>query len=210
MRSLRTPILRTLLLLPLAVVLPAGVAAAATPSTTPSAAATDTTALRPAAALSSRTEIEAAFPHAVRENDPIVGSSIRKVFIRSELPPQRSWAELDAQERRVLTDRYERLGPGDEPPFPQRGLFTLLRQLDLMQRTVPVEGELSVVATVDASGKVERVTVLRSPHPGATRLLAINLMDTSFKPARCAGEPCRMEFPLRLHLVRVDAAPTPR
>lgn len=206
MRSFRTPILRTLLLLPLAVVLPVG----ATTSATTASETPATTAVRPGTPLSSRTEIEAAFPHAVRENDPVVGSNIRKVVIRSELPPMQSWSELEPQDRRVLLDRYERLGPGDEPPFPQRGLFTLLRQLDLMQRTVPVEGELSVVATVDARGKVERVTVLRSPHPGATRLLAINLMDTTFKPARCAGEPCRMEFPLRLHLVRVDAAPTPR
>jgi hypothetical protein len=203
MRMLRTPFLSTLLLLPLATVLPAG----ATP-TTPDAAAAQATPAVPAA--DARAAIESAFPHAVREIDPVVGSNIRRIVMRSELPTQLTWAELDPQDRRRLLDRYDRLAPGDEPPFPQRGLFTLLRQMDLMQRTVPVEGELSVVATVDALGKVERVSVLRSPHPGATRLLAINLMDTPFKPARCAGEPCRMDFPLRLHLVRVDAAPTPR
>jgi hypothetical protein len=203
MRMLRTPFLSALLLLPLATALPAG----ATP-TAPVDAATPATPAGPAA--DARAAIEAAFPHAVRENDPVVGSNIRRIVLRSELPTQLTWAELDPEDRRRLLDRYDGLAPGDEPPFPQRGLFTLLRQLDLMQRTVPVEGELSVVATVDALGKVERVSVLRSPHPGATRLLAINLMDTPFKPARCAGAPCRMEFPLRLHLVRVDAAPTPR
>jgi hypothetical protein len=51
---------------------------------------------------------------------------------------------------------------------------------------------------VDSQGKPGAVTVYRSPDPQLSRLVAAALSFESFKPAVCHGQPCRMDYVLRL------------
>ena len=92
--------------------------------------------------------------------------------------------------------------PGDEPPYPERGLRPMVEAMMKIQGRLGYEGDLHLDATVDPDGRVSAVKVLRSPDSELSRLAATVLVDTPFKPALCGGQPCRMEFPVRQVLKR--------
>ena len=88
--------------------------------------------------------------------------------------------------------------PLDEPPFPVAGLKPIHEAIAEIQRRLLAQGKLSMLAEVDAQGKVTGVSVYESPDPKLTQAAATVLMLTQFKPAVCRGEPCKMSFPLRV------------
>ena len=59
-------------------------------------------------------------------------------------------------------------------------------------------GKLFAVATVSAKGKVTEVRVYEAPSQAMGKFVGQVLMVTAFKPARCSGKPCQMDFPLEM------------
>jgi hypothetical protein len=134
---------------------------------------------------------------------PAPGSLIQRTGATSpDIPLNRRYADLTEGEKAIVRGWYETLKPGDEPPYPERGMRPMVEAMMKFQGRLGFEGELHLDATVGPDGRVSAVKVMRTPDAEMSRLAATVLVDTPFKPALCAGQPCRMDFPVRQVLKR--------
>jgi hypothetical protein len=137
----------------------------------------------------------------IRESVAQTGSNIRREVIwGGSIPLNRTYAQLTPEQKATVHALYERIEPGDEPPFPAEGLKPILVAIWKGQSKRLVSGLLTLAADVDASGDVTKVEVYDSPDPVFTNFAASVLMLTKFKPAVCKGVPCRMQYPFGMNL----------
>jgi hypothetical protein len=128
--------------------------------------------------------------------DPQTGSNIRRYAVKATgIPINRRYDELTQEQKAIINAWYERIDPGDEPPFPARGLKPILDAVRQAQQKLLVSGELLLYASIDPAGDVDSLQVFASPDPQMTKFVSQVLVLTKFKPALCAGSPCRMEYP---------------
>lgn len=141
--------------------------------------------------------------YSIRQDSPPPGSHIRRDLTGPiAIPVNLPYEQLSAADRLKFHANYESIVEGDEPPFPKQGLGALLKPITKGQQKLYVSGDLSLVAVVAPSGEVQEVRVHGSPSPEMTRFATQILFTTPFKPAVCRGQPCAMEFPLRLRFER--------
>jgi outer membrane biosynthesis protein TonB len=62
---------------------------------------------------------------------------------------------------------------------------------------------LLLAVDVNSSGEATAVSVMSSPDDRLTQYAAGVLMKAKYKPARCNGAPCAMEYPVRF-LMKAD------
>jgi hypothetical protein len=135
----------------------------------------------------------------IRQSVPDTGTNIpRRVVSSNRLPLNRRWAELTVAEQAFFKSQYETLAPLDEPPFPADGLKPIYEYVYQVQRKVLARGDLVIFAEVDADGRAQTFSVVKSPDPTLTQAVAAVLAGTTFKPALCGGAPCSMGFPFRM------------
>jgi hypothetical protein len=129
-----------------------------------------------------------------------IGSALRPTLASGgNLPFNKTYDELTVEEKETLNKCYESMGPGDEPPFPARGLKPFYTAVIKVQQKLGVWGMLTLVATVNPEGNVTQVTAIGDFDPEATKVIATILTLTKFKPALCKGVPCQMDYPFRIH-----------
>ena len=134
--------------------------------------------------------------YGIKQPEPRTGSSIVRYGLDgSDVPINKRYDQLSLDEKARINGRYERIEPGDEPPFPLKGLKPIYQAMYKAQTKLLVTGRLTVVAKVDASGEVNEVRVIGSPSDQMSKVAALVLYETKFKPAICRGTPCSMEFP---------------
>lgn len=156
------------------------------------AMATVLLALVGAAAQAARPE------YGIRADQPPTGSHIQQYDAGMQsIPINRRYEELSPAERSRLNEWWENIPAGDEPPFPIDGLKPIHDAIYKAQKKLLARGKLFLIATVSPDGKVTSVKAIGSPSPEMTRFAASVLVLTKFKPARCSGRPCQMDFPLR-------------
>lgn len=114
------------------------------------------------------------------------------------LPLNRSYAELDAADKALLRANYEGMPATDEPPFPAKGLLPVFMAVQTGAGKPAPLGQLTLVADVDSSGKVRHVDSFGKLDAEFARFAAQVLASTPFKPGRCAGAPCNMQYVLRM------------
>jgi len=137
--------------------------------------------------------------YAVKQQIATTGSNIpRNAVTSSKVPINRRYAELTPDEQEVVRSAYEAMRPLDEPPYPIDGLKPVFEALREVQRKVLAEGELSMFVDIDPLGQATAVSVMKSPDPKLTQVVAAVLMLTKYKPAVCSGRPCQMAYPLRM------------
>lgn len=129
------------------------------------------------------------------------GSAIPWDGVSSKVAMNQTYAQLGDHEKGLVRAQYENMGPDDEPPFPAKGLKPLFQAIQEAQRKLLVTGELYLIATVEADGKVSSVKAIGSPSEDMVRFAASAMMLTPFKPGVCAGAACTLEFPLRYNFV---------
>ena len=134
--------------------------------------------------------------------DPSTGSSIRHYAVQgSAIPTNRKWHELTPEQQDQVRKLYEPMASGSEPPFPADGLKPIYEALAQGQGMLQVTGELTLVATVATSGEVQQVQVIGGIED-MTEFASRVLMAARFKPALCQGQPCQMDYPLRIAFKR--------
>jgi hypothetical protein len=145
---------------------------------------------------------EAATPprYSIKEDRPSTGSHIRRDQVTGDLPFDKTYAELTDVQRRMVQSQYEAMPESDEPPFPARGLGDLVVPLSRAHQKLSVTGFLSMHVYVDSTGTATKVDIMSSPSPELSKFAAAVAMQTKFKPAKCAGVPCAMGFPVRMTL----------
>lgn len=137
--------------------------------------------------------------YSIREDVPRTGSSIRRdrtsgFDVAINLPYER----LSAADRQAFHSMYESIQEGDEPPFPLAGLQSIYKMLSKANNKFEDSGDLYLVATVDSVGQVQEVKIYQSPSEEMTKFAASLLNLTKFKPAKCGGKACSMDFPVQL------------
>lgn len=138
--------------------------------------------------------------YSIKEDEPALGTRIRhEQMTGSNVALNLPYERLPEKDKAALHAQWEHIAPGDEPPFPLKGLIALWDPLRQAQQKLGEEGSLFAVATVGADGRVTDVNVYKSPGQKMTRVVSQLLMLTPFKPAVCGGQPCQMDFPLRMN-----------
>jgi hypothetical protein len=139
--------------------------------------------------------------------DVLVGSVVAQDIIDSPMPFDSTYAELTPDQKAVLFQDYESLSPGDEPPFPLYGIRHLVRPLVPFVETWNPTGSLVASVDVDSKGDAQSVTVYKSPDPQLARLASKAMALEKYKPGVCHGQPCRMQYLLRLDFPNRRATP---
>lgn len=134
----------------------------------------------------------------IREEEPRTGSMIKRYIVYgSALPVNKRYHEFTPEEKALLNQFYEKIEPGDEPPFPVDGLRPILEAVQKAQAKLLVQGDLILLVEVAANGEPTQVKAIGAPSPEMVNFAASLLLVTKFKPAICSGQPCKMEFPFR-------------
>jgi len=128
-------------------------------------------------------------------------------IILSAAPFDGRYAELSPQQKAALADDYQNLPAGDEPPYPLYGLRHMIRPLVQYADVAGPVGPLVASVVVDSQGKPGAVTIYRSPDPEVARIVAAALSFEKFKPAVCHGQPCKMDYVLRLEFPKRGGQP---
>jgi len=131
--------------------------------------------------------------------DVLTGSVVPQAIITGPLPFDSTYAALTAEQKAVLSDEYESLPRGDEPPFPAYGIRHMVRPLISFVETYNPVGPLIAAAEIDSRGNAVAVTVYQSPDPQLSRLVTGAMTFEKFKPASCKGKPCAMQYVLRVN-----------
>lgn len=131
---------------------------------------------------------------------PTTGSNLRTKAVSGPIPFTKSYSELTAEEKASFLSRYENFPESDEPPYPLKGLQVLYGPIYEAHQKLRRHGRLEVIAMIDETGLVETVSIFKSPNNHMSKVASAVLYNTKFKPAKCSGEPCKMEFPFFIDL----------
>jgi hypothetical protein len=136
--------------------------------------------------------------YSLKQDEPNTGTNIkRSVAYGSVIPLDKRYGELSSEQQGYLRSQYESLGENDEPPFPVDGMGPITKAIVAGQGKFLVRGDINVAVDVNSQGEAVSVSVLKSPDAEMTKFVATILMLEKYKPARCNGTPCAMQFPLR-------------
>jgi len=116
----------------------------------------------------------------------------------TKVPMNRAWAQLNAEQKKVVKASYEAMAEDDEPPYPIAGTEELLRAAAAAQKRFLASGRLYVVVDVDAAGVANTASVIEAPSPEMGKFIAEAMLLQKYKPALCKGQPCKMQYPLAM------------
>lgn len=147
-----------------------------------------------AAALALALPASAQDSYAIFEDTPAVGSTIKRRLLSWPVPVNRTYAQLSAEDRARVRAAYPDMAPSDEPPYPLRGMETLLREIAVVPKNQLGDGPVKMLVKVDDKGEPQSVASVQSPNRRVTQLVAFALMQEKYKPGTCAGSPCARDF----------------
>ena len=136
----------------------------------------------------------------IKQDEPDTGSSLRQKIGSSNVPLDKSYGQLNAASLQRVRESFPDLSAGDEPPFPEGSLRPLARALSQLRFKFQGVNHASLVAKVNAAGEVQAVTLKEADDDTLAELAMQMVARAKFKPARCSGSPCEMEFPLQVEL----------
>jgi hypothetical protein len=135
----------------------------------------------------------------LKEDMPAVGSNIKRRATPDYIVPiNRRYHELTKEEKIKFNSLFDDLEAGDEPPFPQDGLYDIFRVIRKLRDFDTSIGDLKISTLINEKGEAELVKVYGVPQGYMMQIITNAMVVIKYKPAMCQGEPCKMEFPLHL------------
>jgi hypothetical protein len=132
----------------------------------------------------------------VNESTQSTGTIIKRdIKWDSSIPLNKTYGELTPEQKAELRALYTTMPEGDEPPFPAEGMKRIFNAVRNAQRISQARGEINMVVTVGADGKATKVESFgneSSVH--MTEVTEQILLLTKYKPGKCDGQPCTMQF----------------
>jgi hypothetical protein len=133
-----------------------------------------------------------------RLKSDVTGSAIRDTAATANAyPVDRPYSKFTENEKAALRAEYENMPDSDEPPFPERGLKAVIEPLSKLITRLRLEGNVTIIVTVDAQGAATDVALVKYPDLETAKAVAAVLFETKYKPAVCGGQPCRMQWAFR-------------
>ncbi len=146
--------------------------------------------------------------YGLKETEPRVGTTIRAEVVRSTIPFDKKYDEMTAEQKDVFRSNYDKLSANDEPPFPLDGLAEIGREIVRLESSGQFRGPLIMTVHIDEKGEAQSTAVYKTPNDDFSKSVAIVAMKSRYKPAKCDGKPCAMDFPLIVDLGGPQAAST--
>lgn len=134
----------------------------------------------------------------IKSDRPHTGSNIKHDAGSWYVPVDKSYEQLTVAQQDIVRSFYEEFPIWDEPPFPKYGMQGILNSIRSATESLRLRGSLFAVAHVDVKGVVTTVSFYETPDPDLAKAIAFILYKEKFKPAVCSGEPCEMDFPLKM------------
>ncbi len=144
--------------------------------------------------------------YAIQADNLETGSSILRAAVKWPVPINKTYAQLSAEEQRMVRDDYEKMGARDEPAYPRDGMMPILREVARIQPNTEHHGLMHLAVHVDANGQPHGIAVLSNPDDPATQAVSFVLMHTTYKPAICDGAPCASDYSFKYELQRSHSA----
>jgi hypothetical protein len=150
--------------------------------------------------------------YAIVQSAPSLGSNIKREIIRAgTVPINKPYADFTPEEKARLMRDYWQLKPGDEPPFPAKGLMPILNAVKLAyeKSLLQAKGPLVLSVEIDEKGHPNGFVVREAPDPLIAEVAAVALMDQTYKPGTINGKPSVMRYAFHVELVgpHQDMAP---
>ncbi len=119
----------------------------------------------------------------------------------SDIPVDKTWDEMTDAQRAIFRARYRDMGPDYEPPFPVDGQLKIFQEVKKLQAAAQLRGKFSALLSVDEQGKAHSIKIVETPDEKINQPMALVLVkNTEYKPAKCAGKPCAMDFVFEMTL----------
>ena len=131
------------------------------------------------------------------KGDSQAGARLHTVNAHANVPFDKHYYELTRSQREIYRARFDSISATQVPPFPRNGLQAVYGPLmDANERGV--RGKLKLNLEVNEQGQVANLTVVDAPNKQLAAASVKALRDTKFDPGYCAGEPCKMTFPVQI------------
>ena len=138
--------------------------------------------------------------YSLREAYASTGSNIRVQATPEYIVPiNRRYEELTSEDKMKLRRIFPHLHADEEPPFPQDGMMKLFEVIRKTREHIKHTGNFHMSVLVDEKGNADLVHIYASPSNEMTEIMTQALVLIKYKPAVCEGQPCKMEFPLKLN-----------
>ena len=138
----------------------------------------------------------------VYKNDGVrLGTNIPTDMTVTDHPIDVPYDELTPEQKASWKSQYLAMPADDEPPYPVVGLKRTMKAVLKAAQRSDSDGEVDAVVVVRDDGTPDSVSILKAPTQKLGTFVAQALMLEKFKPAKCAGKPCAMEFPFQMRIV---------
>ena len=132
----------------------------------------------------------------LKSNDTIPGSRVKgPVATGSDVPFDLAYPKMSAAQKRRIAAMYPLMDPRDEPPYPHKGIDSVVRVLRAHADRIRTTAPLQMLVKISADGKPLSVTAVGIPGDDIRKLATYAVMLDTYKPGLCAGTPCEMVFP---------------
>lgn len=126
---------------------------------------------------------------------PHAGQRASAHFAWRNFPVTRLYPDFTEEEKSIFHAWYEEIAPGDEPPYPTINMAAISHRFAEYMRRYPISGKVELLVKVGADGEVKSFSILGTSSPEVAEFNMLMLRQVRFKPAKCGGKPCEMDFP---------------
>ena len=132
--------------------------------------------------------------------DAMPGTKFKEKIFTSSIPLDKPYAKLSKKHQNYVRRPYDGMPETETPPFPSKGLGTLIEPLIRAHSAVLRNGSAVAIAMIGADGKTKSVEVLDAPSKKMADFITVLFFDTPFDPATCDGKHCDMEYLLQVDM----------
>ncbi len=139
-----------------------------------------------------------------KEDRPATGSNIRRdktPLLSWALPMDKTYDQLSPEEKKHVRSAYEEMPATDEPPYPLFGMGKASEPMSEIQQKLLAQGRVRIDVRVDRNGEAVSATIVETPNTTIGKAVAMVLMHTKFKPAKCGDQRCEMDFPFAFNFI---------
>ncbi len=144
--------------------------------------------------------------YVIKHEHTETGTYIPSNMAVTDYPLDVPYSGLSPKQMARFKAMYQAMPADDEPPYPIAGPKSVMKAIMKAASAVRTLGEIDAVVVVREDGTPDSVSILKSPHDHLTKFVAQALMLERFKPAKCGGKPCAMEYPFSMNIVSGLAA----
>lgn len=130
------------------------------------------------------------------------GTKFREVIYSWPVPMRKGFSALKPKYQQIVRLAYEELPDEDTPPYPSKGVISLIEPYIDAYRYYGESTTGTIWAEIDEDGAVTAVSGSNGMRITVLNYMRSVLANTQFDPGLCAGSPCAKTFRFELLEIR--------